>query len=61
MILFWVVLVAVIFILAKVLTNSFSKRGSRSETPMDVLKQRYAAGEISRDEFEEIKRDLVKK
>ena len=29
-----------------------------SETPMDILKKRYARGEISREDFEQMKKDL---
>ena len=34
--------------------------GGRSEQslPLDVLKRRYAAGQITREEFEEIRKDL---
>ena len=29
-----------------------------ARTPLDIAKERYAGGEISRDEFEQMKRDL---
>jgi len=31
----------------------------RGETPMDVLKKRYALGEIDKEEFEQKKRDIM--
>ena len=31
---------------------------SPARTPLDIAKERYARGEISRDEFEQMKRDL---
>ncbi len=32
--------------------------GSR-ETPLDILRRRYARGDISKDEFERVRRDLA--
>lgn len=30
----------------------------RAETPMEILKKRYAKGEITKEQFEEMKKDL---
>jgi putative membrane protein len=31
---------------------------NRSETPLEILKRRYARGEITKEEFDNIKKDL---
>lgn len=31
----------------------------RSETPVDILKRRYAAGEITKEQFDAMKRDVA--
>jgi len=58
MILFWIVLVATIIILIKTFSNSSQKGDYRSKTSLNILKERYASGEITRDEFEKMKYDL---
>jgi putative membrane protein len=32
--------------------------GTSDETPLDILKKRYAKGEITKDEFDRMKRDI---
>jgi putative membrane protein len=38
--------------------ESKNKRGGDAETPLEIVQKRYARGEISRDEFERMKKDL---
>jgi putative membrane protein len=52
MLLFWGLLIAAIVLLVK----GCGVRGDKSA--LDILKERYARGEIERDEFEQKKRDL---
>lgn len=55
----WVLIIAVIIILIYSVNNSRDKSSYfLNETPLDVLKKRYAKGEIDKQEFEEKKKDL---
>jgi putative membrane protein len=59
MILIWVVLIAAIVLLVKYAAGSGSWAGrDREKSALDLLKERYARGEIEREEFEQKKRDL---
>jgi putative membrane protein len=54
----WIVLIiAVIYVLIRI-TQKNGAESSRRETPLDILKKRYARGELSKEEFEERKKDL---
>ncbi|HEY7761049.1 MAG TPA: SHOCT domain-containing protein [Burkholderiales bacterium] len=57
MILFWIVIILGIVALAKWL---FSGRngGGLGRGPLDILKERYARGQITREQYEQMRRDL---
>lgn len=61
MIIFWIFIIIVLVLLIKVIVGRSSSQGGReSEEPsaMEILKRRYASGEISKEEFEQKKKDL---
>ena len=60
MIAVWVLIVVAIVVLVKWLTRSGEKptTPTASTSPLDILKVRYARGEISKEEFEQMKKDL---
>ncbi|HEY9052047.1 MAG TPA: SHOCT domain-containing protein [Gammaproteobacteria bacterium] len=61
--LLWVLIIAVIVILLTRLTgnnNSGSSVSKMEETPLVILKKRFARGEIDEDEFKRRSRELEK-
>ncbi len=59
MILFWAVIIGVIVVLVKWIFGGSARTDMpSSKSTHDVLKERYARGEIGREEFEQKKRDL---
>jgi putative membrane protein len=63
MLLFWVLVIAGIVFLVRWLVQGRGGRdrfdaGTGSQA-MEILKQRYARGEISKDEFESMKKEIL--
>ncbi len=57
MLLFWVVLIVAVVLLLKYTLGAGTSPG-REKSALDLLKERYARGEIEREEFEQKRRDL---
>jgi putative membrane protein len=54
--LFWILVILGIVVLVKWLASSGASRtGSRA---LDILKERYAKGELTREQFDQMKRDV---
>lgn len=62
MIVFWILVIVGVVLLIKWFIDQ-SARGTghapASDRALDVLKERYARGEVAKDEFEQVKKDLM--
>jgi len=61
MLIFWGLLIVGVVLLARWLTaqsSSSSATPARGKSASDILAERYAKGEIDKDEFEQKRRDL---
>lgn len=57
----WLIVLVFVGVILFYLLQSAKSKGSDApvkETPMDILKKRYAQGEIDKDEFVRMKKDL---
>jgi putative membrane protein len=61
----WFFKVLVIVLIVWLFMNAFGKNRSnykmplqQPESPLDILKRRYAKGEISKEQFEQMRKDL---
>jgi putative membrane protein len=57
MIIFWALIILGIVYLIKLIVGRGGKK-QHEESPLDILKRRYAKGEITREEFEKMENDL---
>jgi putative membrane protein len=58
MLLFWGLLIAGIVVLVRALASRSVFGQPSYDSALEVLRRRYAAGEITKDQFEEMKRTL---
>ncbi|SDD89613.1 putative membrane protein [Pricia antarctica] len=59
MMMWWWILIPVVLVLVILLYNGRNRQNTaKKENPMDILDNRFAKGEISKEEYEEQKRTL---
>ncbi len=59
MVLFWGLIVFGIFYLVRYTLGTAAEKTAKLSPALDILKKRYAAGEISLDEYEKKKHELI--
>lgn len=60
MLLIWLMPIILVLVAIKYLATG-SRSGRKSKTPLEILEEAYARGEISREEFLQKRDDLAKK
>ncbi len=60
MFLFWILIIAAVVLGVRWFIDQGKLKGSSvEETPIDILKKRYASGEIDKEEFKTMRRELM--
>ena len=61
--LWWIIgisiIVAIVWLVTKTKNKNSNINTSFGKTPLDILKERYARGEIGKEEFEERRKSLM--
>lgn len=55
---FWILVIAALIWFVSSAARDRRNSAGREKTALDILRERYARGEIDRDEFEQKKKDL---
>jgi putative membrane protein len=50
---------AIVWLVVKAMNNNSGSTNLQGKSAIDILKERYAKGEINKDEFEERRKDLM--
>ena len=59
MILVWgLIILGIVALIKWLMTQTSREQGTRNKTAMEILQERYARGEIGREEYEQKRRDL---
>ena len=61
MLLFWVLVIGGIAVILRSWWHQPMRPGQGSDTALDILRERYARGELSHEQFEEMRRNLASK
>jgi putative membrane protein len=56
--LFWILLIVLVLWAVKAATGSANNSSEKQKSALDILKERYAKGEIDQEEFEQKRKDL---
>jgi putative membrane protein len=61
MIIVWIVIIGLIVwgVIALIRRGGSQSESGSNRSPLDTAKERYAKGEISKEQFEQIKKDLM--
>ena len=60
MLLFWaLVIVGIVVVIRWASARSVSSPGVAGDTPLEILKRRYASGEITKEQYEAMKRVIA--
>lgn len=54
----WLVYIILVGVIVYLIITSQKKIEEKGVTPLEILKKRYAKGEITKEEFKKIKKDL---
>ena len=54
----WLFIILIVYIIYWLFTQNGKGLSIKKETPLDILKKRYAAGEITPKQFERMKKEL---